>query len=160
MISFFTEYAGLQYAYLLESRKTLLEFCRSLSPVHLHKQNNIFGNGGTVVSLLVHVVNTYEAWIGIRALQRRIEFSEVSESTTLDDVARMFSAVDEMMAAFIQSIQNATEPIQYERNNKQNADNPLKFFTHVITHEYHHKGQILSLSRSLGYVPVDTDVLR
>ena len=37
---------------------------------------------------------------------------------------------------------------------------PLKLFTHVITHEFHHKGQILSLSRHLGYVPVDTDVIR
>jgi uncharacterized damage-inducible protein DinB len=38
--------------------------------------------------------------------------------------------------------------------------NPLKLFTHIITHEFHHKGQLLSLSRHIGYVPVDTDVIR
>ncbi len=38
--------------------------------------------------------------------------------------------------------------------------NPLQLFTHVITHEFHHKGQIMSLSRHLGYTPVDADIIR
>ena len=38
--------------------------------------------------------------------------------------------------------------------------NPFKLFTHVITHEFHHQGQILPMSRQLGYIPVDTDVMR
>ncbi len=38
--------------------------------------------------------------------------------------------------------------------------NPFKLFTYVITHEFHHKGQILSLSRHLGYLPIDSDVVR
>ncbi len=37
---------------------------------------------------------------------------------------------------------------------------PFELFTHVITHEFHHKGQVLSLSRHLGYIPVDTDIIR
>ncbi len=45
-------------------------------------------------------------------------------------------------------------------NDKIIIANPLKLFTHVITHEFHHKGQILSLSRHLGYVRVDTDIIR
>ncbi|HEX8506591.1 MAG TPA: DinB family protein [Hymenobacter sp.] len=37
---------------------------------------------------------------------------------------------------------------------------PLQLFPHVITHEFHHKGQILSMSRLLGHVPVDTGAIR
>ncbi len=37
---------------------------------------------------------------------------------------------------------------------------PMHLYTHVITHEFHHKGQILTMSRLLGYIPVDTDVIR
>jgi uncharacterized damage-inducible protein DinB len=37
---------------------------------------------------------------------------------------------------------------------------PLQLYTHVITHEFHHKGQMLSMSRILGYIPVDTDAIR
>ena len=41
---------------------------------------------------------------------------------------------------------------------------PLRYttdtlFTHVITHEFHHKGQLLTLSRILGYVPPDEDII-
>nr|WP_242021046.1 DinB family protein [Cytobacillus oceanisediminis] len=30
---------------------------------------------------------------------------------------------------------------------------------HTVTHEYHHKGQIMAMSRQLGYEPPNTDVL-
>ncbi|RZL05047.1 MAG: hypothetical protein EOO89_27250 [Pedobacter sp.] len=33
-------------------------------------------------------------------------------------------------------------------------------FTHVITHEFHHKGQSMTMSRLLGHTPPDTDILR
>jgi len=35
---------------------------------------------------------------------------------------------------------------------------PLQLFTHVLTHEFHHKGQIMTMCRILGYTPVETDV--
>ncbi|HEO8418505.1 TPA: hypothetical protein VBX77_000466 [Yersinia enterocolitica] len=30
---------------------------------------------------------------------------------------------------------------------------------HSITHEFHHKGQIVAMLRSLGYIPKNTDIL-
>ncbi|RZK68975.1 MAG: hypothetical protein EOO92_22520, partial [Pedobacter sp.] len=33
-------------------------------------------------------------------------------------------------------------------------------FTHVITHEFHHKGQIMSMMRLIGYIPPDADIIR
>ncbi|GGF18473.1 hypothetical protein GCM10010954_16540 [Halobacillus andaensis] len=35
----------------------------------------------------------------------------------------------------------------------------LWLFTHTMTHEFHHKGQILSMVRHLGCEPIDTDVV-
>ncbi|TDH29325.1 hypothetical protein EXU57_00555 [Segetibacter sp. 3557_3] len=37
---------------------------------------------------------------------------------------------------------------------------PLQVYTHVITPEFHHKGQVLTLSRQQGYIPADTDIIR
>ena len=31
--------------------------------------------------------------------------------------------------------------------------------THTETHEFHHKGQIASMARHLGYVPPNTDLI-
>lgn len=50
--------------------------------------------------------------------------------------------------------------LKIDINNKIVIANPLKIFTHVITHGFHHKGQILSLNRHLKYAPVDTDIIR
>ncbi|TKC09723.1 DinB family protein [Pedobacter frigoris] len=33
-------------------------------------------------------------------------------------------------------------------------------FTDVITHEFHHKGQAMTMARLLGHIPPDTDVMR
>ncbi|MCU5378655.1 hypothetical protein OCA08_16075 [Bacillus cereus] len=35
---------------------------------------------------------------------------------------------------------------------------PLWLLTHTETHEFHHKGQIVSMARHLGYNPPDTDL--
>ncbi|MFK7696805.1 DinB family protein [Paenibacillus sp. HJGM_3] len=36
----------------------------------------------------------------------------------------------------------------------------LELMSHVITHEFHHKGQIMTMGRILGYTPPDTDIIR
>jgi uncharacterized damage-inducible protein DinB len=36
---------------------------------------------------------------------------------------------------------------------------PAMAMVHMLTHEYHHKGQIVMLARRLGYQPPDTDLL-
>jgi uncharacterized damage-inducible protein DinB len=37
---------------------------------------------------------------------------------------------------------------------------PLALFTHAISHEFHHKGQIMTMGRILGNIPPDTDIIR
>ncbi|MEP6627343.1 MAG: DinB family protein [Ginsengibacter sp.] len=36
----------------------------------------------------------------------------------------------------------------------------LSLFFHVITHEFHHKGQIATMCCIMGYPPPDTDIIR
>ncbi|MEH6996494.1 DinB family protein, partial [Neobacillus drentensis] len=36
---------------------------------------------------------------------------------------------------------------------------PRKLLLHTITHECHHKGQIVAMLRQMGYEPPNTDVL-
>lgn len=36
---------------------------------------------------------------------------------------------------------------------------PRQLLTHSITHEFHHKGQIVAMLRLLGYIPKNTDIL-
>jgi len=36
---------------------------------------------------------------------------------------------------------------------------PSKLLAHTITHEFHHKGQVMAMVRQMGYEPPNTDVL-
>ncbi|MCY9423036.1 DinB family protein, partial [Bacillus paralicheniformis] len=36
---------------------------------------------------------------------------------------------------------------------------PHQLLIHSITHEFHHKGQIVAMLRLLGYIPNNTDIL-
>ena len=56
--------------------------------------------------------------------------------------------------------QRYDQPVEGELASRHFSATPLELFTHVLTHEFHHKGQILVLGRAWGYEPVDTDVLR
>jgi uncharacterized damage-inducible protein DinB len=111
-------------------------------------------------NLLVHIANTYEYWIANSALKKNTSYTEYENFRTIEDVLLLFDAVDNFMSEFISAMDLFENEITYEIQNTISSAKPFRLFSHVITHEYHHKGQILSLSRHLGYIPVDTDIMR
>ncbi len=149
-----------QYAMVRDSRKVLLEYCAILTPNDFVNQNTNFGRGGSVRNLLVHNVNTYLYWIANVSLKKNIPFLEYESYTTIKDVSLLFDMVDSLMDQFMLLFESDPVEIEFEINNVTTKTIPFKIFTHVITHEFHHKGQILSLSRHMGYTPVDTDIMR
>jgi uncharacterized damage-inducible protein DinB len=72
----------------------------------------------------------------------------------------MFALVDKLMEEFIQALDSMPEELVYEEDGEKIIIRPFDVYSHVITHEYHHKGQIVSLSRHLGYTPIDTDIMK
>ena len=150
-----------QYDAIKDSRHILLEFCKTISEQDLLTENNYFGRGGSIRNLLVHIVNVYEFWIAKNTLSKEIIFTDYQSKQSISEIIALFEKVDIFMNEFMEQFRlDETRRIEYELNGNRNSVSLLKLFTHVITHEFHHKGQILSISRSLGYVPVDTDVIR
>jgi len=148
-----------QYELVRESRMVLFAYCGTILPTDFIKSNTAFGRGGSIRNLLVHIANTYEFWIGKLALKNDIIFSQYEASNSIKEVVRLFDFIDGIMYEFIDDLDSEAE-IEYEIDGLGSKTKPFRIFTHVITHEYHHKGQILSLSRSLGYIPIDTDIMR
>ena len=154
-----TFYTHEQYQYVKGSRKVLFDYCETISSEDFVDQNTSFGRGGSIRNLLVHIANTYEYWIANHVLQKNKIYTEFETCTTIKDVKILFGSVDDFMAEFISKIEPLEKTV-FENPNALNATKPFQLFSHVITHEYHHKGQILSLSRHLGYTPIDTDIMR
>ena len=148
-----------QYELVLDSRSVLFSYCETISESHLLSENNLFGRGGSIRNLLVHIANTYEFWIAKNALNKEVIFTTYNSKETIKDIIELFDRVDNFMYEFIPLV-DANKSIHYEINGVSKTEVAFKLFSHVITHEFHHKGQILSLSRHLGYTPVDTDIMR
>ena len=149
-----------QYEFVKSSRKVLLEYCKTLSGENFLIENSTFGRG-SIRNLLVHIGNTYEFWIGRESLKKSIKFTEYNSVKNAVEAEVFFSNVDSLIEEFINVYREKYMiDIETEIHGQVVLASPLKLFSHVITHEFHHKGQILSLSRHLGYVPVDTDIMR
>ncbi|MBX0335524.1 DinB family protein [Pontibacter sp. HSC-14F20] len=151
---------SLQYSWVRGSREVLLQYCNSLSAADFCKENSSFGRG-SIRSLLVHIANTYEFWIGQQALQKEMVFTSYDAVKNVEETRQLFHDVDKLVGEFVTHFSRSyLTNLKVTINDVSTKANPFKLFTHVITHEYHHQGQILSLSRHLGYTPVDTDIMR
>lgn len=150
-----------QYLLIKESRAVLLRYCATLSKDHFYATDPSFGHGSIHI-LLAHISNTYRFWIGEQLLGKTNTYIVYSNTTSLESLCSSFEEIDLLMVAFFQYLPtiSSEQLIRYEIDGKEGMTTALKAFTHVITHEYHHKGQLLALSRLLGYIPVDTDILR
>ena len=154
------KYATEQYKLVRESRKVLFDYCKTISPVDFLNENNSFGRGGSIRNLLVHIANSYQYWIDKYGLNRSVIFTSYHSMQGIDEIIDLFDVVDSTMYDFIELFQKPETEIDYEIKGLKYRAGAFKFFSHVITHEFHHKGQILSISRHLGYTPVDTDIMR
>jgi uncharacterized damage-inducible protein DinB len=150
-----------QYQLILHSRKALIEYCKTLSNDDFLSESSSFGRGGSIRNLLVHIANTYEFWIIKHALKKDITFTAYVSKTSMDEIEQLFNSIDNEIYAFLSQFElSIFDQIDLEINGDVRTISAFELFTHVITHEFHHKGQILSLSRHLGYIPVDTDIIR
>lgn len=143
-----------QYKMVCEAREVLLRYCETLSNEHLIAEFPNFGRG-SIRNLLVHNANTYQFWIGRSALQKEIVFAKATDFITIETIRLLYNQVNDLMNEFLHHFENQLNTAIVDKTLEML---PLPIFTHVITHEFHHKGQILSMSRHLGYTPPDTDV--
>ncbi|MGZ3761057.1 MAG: DinB family protein [Mucilaginibacter sp.] len=151
-----------QYRLVLSARHALFAYCHTIAPADLYKPIPEFNNS-SICNLLNHSANTYIHWLVKVAQQQPHSFFEADDMKSVVNVENAFRDVDAIVANFLHKFKGRFDvPSVF---NHPTTGTPLtltrlELFTHVITHEFHHKGQILTMSRLLGYIPVDTDIIR
>lgn len=156
-----SDYSKEQYVYVKEARHFLLDYCKTISPEHLTFENPGFGHGGSIRNVLVHVADCYQSWISHRILKRPFTSFQFQDYNHIEGIENLFSLVDEFMEHYFDFlINNESINIEFVKDGVKQSVTSFKIYSHVITHEFHHKGQILSMSRQLGYTPVDTDIMQ
>jgi uncharacterized damage-inducible protein DinB len=150
-----------QYALLQGSREVVLNFIETKVGADLNIPVPAYENS-TIRYLLVHTANTYFHWMQRFAMNVPFELLNDQDFNTIGLIRPLFQQVDDTMGVFLLHFAGHMEiPINNTLSrNRQVSATPLALFTHVLTHEFHHKGQVMSMCRMLGHVPPDTDVIR
>ena len=119
-------------------------------------------NNKTIKWMLVHIANTYLSWSRRFAFNTTVAFYNAEDVPGLWAIRTIFSEMDLLMIKFFIEFEiTLFEPIKGEASNGRVVNSSaLELYTHVITHEFHHKGQIMSMCRLLGHEPADTDIIR
>lgn len=150
-----------QYNWVRETRVLLFSYCEQLKQSDYVKPIASFG-GASIRDLHVHVADCYNFWLR-RFLSQKQKIEQIhSQPETVQDVRNLFEKVDVLVKNFLETNKSKMEtPVKGHVSWKDELfeATPLWLYTHALTHEFHHKGQIVSMSRQLGYTPIETDLI-
>jgi uncharacterized damage-inducible protein DinB len=151
-----------QYESIKGARQALFTYCITIDNADLFKPVAAF-NDSCMIDLLVHNTNTYIHWLKNFGMDGTEPFHETTDIKNIKDVEILYKEIDLFVNDFLEEYSSNYEELLIKKNPRREVIvtvTPLQLFTHVITHEFHHKGQILTMSRLLDYIPADTDVIR
>jgi len=150
-----------QYGLVKETREALFTFCESISWDDYIKAVPNFGQG-SLRKTQAHIADTYIHWIGKYALQKTTPYVIHETLNSIESVRAEYQKINQLMDEFFDrydSNENLSISNTLEKHNDVTST-PLTLLIHVITHEFHHKGQLVSMARIMGYQPPDTDLIR
>ncbi|MBK0295705.1 DUF664 domain-containing protein [Bacillus megaterium] len=155
----------LEYEWVKQARQTLLEQCRELSEGDLAKE---FAFGfQSIRDSLVHVAGCYHAWLGSFVLSETsspLFTKEVINTMQIDDIQHYFQQADRYVEKVLKQFtdkfdESIEKELAWRANSGLVRKTPRQLLVHSITHESHHKGQIVVMLRLLGHTPKNTDIL-
>ncbi|HET7629466.1 MAG TPA: DinB family protein [Bacillales bacterium] len=150
-----------QYDWIKVTRQSLFRYCETLTLEDYLKEHEGFG-GWSIRYLHVHVANCYEGWLRSEGLNEEPQFVAPDSVSQVQEMRTVFDRVDGLVEQFLRRYEGKWDtilPRKIEENDEVEELTPLWLLTHTMTHEFHHKGQIVSMSRQMGYVPEDTDLI-
>src|ERR1700761_2097252 len=143
MIEVFKE----QYKLVKSSREIVLNFIEQEVKNDLDTPVAEYDNH-TIRHLLVHVTYCYFHWLAAFAMKRPVEWLDSEDLTTIRQIRLLYYKVDEAVVDFMEEFKYKYGPITgiHDACGHVSAS-PVQLFTHVTSHEFHHKGQMMSMCR-------------
>ncbi|MDQ2753158.1 MAG: DinB family protein [Bacteroidota bacterium] len=150
-----------QYKLVQSARGVLFDYLATIPFQKLHQPVEAFNNK-SVCFVLNHIALSYLSWLNEFALKIPLLMTDETAWQTMDDVRTFYTEVNDAAYNFVSSFDDKDTMITaHKKRQKQTFTfSVLELFTHVVTHEFHHKGMIVNMTRQLGFTPVDTDIIR
>lgn len=154
-----------QYEWIYRARSRMFRFLEEIPLNKLHEKVPHFGHE-TIIATHIHVADSYQFWFGEIVRQNPSAYQSATKEEVqragVQSVRDRFSKADEL----VEWVLNEYDGRWFEKialevpwQNEPWVVTPLYLITHVETHEFHHKGQIVIMAKHLGYSPPADDSL-
>lgn len=141
------------YTWVRGSRERVFGWLETVPAAVLTAERPDFAYG-SLRNISVHVADCYRVWVGMRGLGREDCQDRLNPDTIPDlaDLRRVYAEVDAVLDDALTHFRDLDSPLIIP----DEPHDPLTvtrrwLLLHPITHEFHHKGQMLALGRVLGY---------
>lgn len=155
-----------QYRFIKATREVLFHFLEEIPLEKLHCTIPNFGHQ-SIIKTHIYVADCYRYWLSFFAYnKKRSKFfattDEQINQANVEIVRNKFQSVDEVVEQFLYDFdsrwfEEITNEVKWQTTPWRTT--PLWLLSHTQTHEFHHKGQIVSMARQLGYTPPNTDLV-
>ena len=130
-------------------RENLFTYFETLPFELLHQTHPAFGRG-SLLETAAHVVDTYHFWVGEVGLEETPLELEIQPSDTVAVLRSAFAGVDALMARAFTHFTDLEREFEWTDAKGSLRLSKRWLLLHPLTHEFHHKGQMVSLGRALG----------
>jgi uncharacterized damage-inducible protein DinB len=142
---------ALFYSWIIRTREELFDFAESLPPELYTREHPDFAYG-SVRNIQAHVANCYLSWVGRYGLELEGLLFEAASVPDAGAMRARFAEVDRVVMQACHSFERPDEVFELVRPGRDRLQVTQRWLImHPITHEFHHKGQLLALGRVLGF---------
>jgi len=144
---------ALFYGWIIRTREELFDYTMALPPEIYTREHPDFAYG-SLRNIQAHIANCYLGWVGHYGLS--IERDQIAfEATSVPDAEAMrvkFDEVDRIVEKACRVFDQPDVSFELVRPGRDRLQVTQRWLVmHPITHEFHHKGQLLALGRVLGF---------
>jgi uncharacterized damage-inducible protein DinB len=137
----------------------LFDHAGTLSASELVREIPGFGQA-TVRDQLMHMIGAEERWV-LRLQDLPLRRWSDAESATVESLRSSKQRVVATTLAYLDRLPDAKLNVALTHRPKDwigNLESPAFILHHVLTHAFHHKGQVVAMCRLLGHPAPDTDL--
>jgi uncharacterized damage-inducible protein DinB len=141
----------LMYDWTRRTREGLFDFLETL-PNDVYTLEHPDFAYGSIRNIQAHIAFGYMLWVGVMGLEKPRSSLEMPASA-LSDVAAMrarFAAVDALLDEALERFHDPDAMFTRQYREETLRLTQRWVVVRPITHEFHHKGQLLALARVLG----------
>lgn len=145
------------YAWTRQTRENLFDFVEKMPPDELTAEHPHIPMG-SFRNLLVHVASAYMFWVKRVGLGKKVQWPEPTDFPDMAAVRALFAEVDGLVTDFLDRhpgealYEQITREIKRREGLVRFTLSPLWLVSNGITHEFNHKGQLLTSARARGHI--------